>query len=120
MPQSLQAATASNTSLGIVLKPGREKSVRNKHCWVFSGAVQSSCQFEDGDVLPVYSATGHFLGSAICSNTSQICCRFLTFDNKPYQDVIREQISAAIALRGLLFAGKQTNAYRLIHAEGDF
>ena len=30
-----------NGDTGVVLKPGRERSVRNRHPWLFSGAIAS-------------------------------------------------------------------------------
>ena len=42
----------------VVLKKGRDKAVRNRHHWIFSGAIRDLPDFEDGDVLPVTSAAG--------------------------------------------------------------
>ncbi|MFA4926161.1 MAG: hypothetical protein WC524_05870, partial [Candidatus Aminicenantales bacterium] len=47
------------TCAGIILKPGREKSIVNRHQWLFSGAIKSFPPgFTDGNLYPVYSAEG--------------------------------------------------------------
>ena len=103
----------------VVLKPGREKSLRNRHPWIFSGAVASLPTFENGDVLPVYSASGEFLVKAYFHQENSICGRVLTFVDEPVESALLQRIDAAIALREKMFDREVTNCYRLINAEGD-
>ncbi len=59
----------------VVLKPGKEKALRNRHPWIFSGAVASLPSFENGEVLPVYSSSGEFLAKAYFHLENSICGR---------------------------------------------
>lgn len=46
----------------IILRKGREESLRRFHPWVFSGAVaQIVGQPAEGDLVGVYAADGSFL-----------------------------------------------------------
>ena len=66
--------------LKIWLKPGREKSLRRRHPWVFSGAV---ARVEDepasGATVDVVSEGGEFLARAAWSPSSQIRARVWSF-----------------------------------------
>jgi 23S rRNA (cytosine1962-C5)-methyltransferase len=65
----------------VVLKPGREKPMRQRHPWIFSGAVASiGDRIDDGGVADVTSSSGDFLARGMVSLRSQITVRILTFD----------------------------------------
>lgn len=108
-----------NKRPGVVLKPGRDKAIRQHHHWIFSGAIKTLPQFEDGDVLPVYSIDGQLLGSGYFNRRSGIIGRMLTFDASPYLENLEQRLEAALQLRQELFKGQETNAYRLVNGEGD-
>ncbi len=103
----------------IVLKPGREKALRNRHPWIFSGAIDSAPPFENGEVLPVYSSHGEFLAKAYFHTENSLCGRVLTFVDEPIETAIEKRMSEAIALREKMFDREVTNCFRLINAEGD-
>ncbi len=105
----------------IVLKPGRDKSVRARHPWVFSGAISAMPKGLSGELLPVAAADGTLLGMALCTRGSQIVARMLTFDGciRTPQEIFSKHIFEALQLRQALFTNKPTTAYRLINAEGD-
>ncbi len=103
----------------VTLKPGREKSLLAHHPWIFSGAIATLPDFEDGTLLGVTSATGRHLGFGYFNKRSQIIGRMLTFDQTDPKVAMRLHIQQAIALRKSLY-GTRTNALRLINAEGDF
>lgn len=104
---------------GVVLKPGKEKAILNRHHWIFSGAVASLPQGENGEIFPVYSASKQLLGSAYINRKAKIIGRMIAFGEANPYETLKQNIDAALALRIFLFHGKQTNAYRLINAEGD-
>lgn len=104
---------------GVVLKPGREKAIKNRHHWIFSGAIRSLPSFEDGDILPVYSIDGQLLGSGYFNRRSGIIGRMLCFDASPTYETLERRLEAAIQFRQELFKSKETNAYRLVNGEGD-
>lgn len=104
---------------GVVLKPGRDKAIRNKHHWIFSGAIRTFPSFEDGDVLPVYSIEGELLGTGYFNRRSGIVGRMLTFDAAPTMKTLENRLEASIQFRQNLFKDQPTNAYRLVNGEGD-
>ena len=64
-----------------ILKPGREKPVRNRHPWVFSGAIQRiDGPVDDGDLVRVTDSRGRYLATGYLNRHSQIVVRLLTWD----------------------------------------
>jgi len=104
----------------VVLKPGRDKAIRNHHHWIFSGAIQSLPAFENGSILPVQSADGDMLGHAYFNRGSSIAGRMVSFGHTAPEDAIRQNVARALELRRRFFDPAVTNACRLINAEGDF
>src|SRR5688572_16911832 len=103
----------------LILKPGREKAVKQRHHWIFSGAVQQYPENCNGDIVPVVSADNSFLGCAYCNRKSNIVARMISFDEIDPLKAIQDSLEAAVDLRQQLFVDDRTNAYRLINAEGD-
>jgi 23S rRNA (cytosine1962-C5)-methyltransferase len=103
----------------VVLKPGRDKAVRNRHHWIFSGAIRNLPDFEDGSILPVHSAGGDLLGHAYFNRKSSITGRMIAFGGEPPEAAVRRSVEQALALRAGFFDPAVTNARRLINAEGD-
>lgn len=102
-----------------VLKPGKEKALLNRHCWIFSGAIAKLPDFTDGDILPVYSAQGQQLGCAYFNRKSSIVGRMLAFGDQVPERAILERLQCAVNFRKELFDRQHTNAYRLVNGEGD-
>ena len=106
----------------LVLKKGREKSLRRRHPWLFSGAVEKvSGKPGAGDTVDIKDASGKALGRAAYSPKSQIRARVWTFDPNEEVDAafFRRRIERALALREALPARRHTNALRLVHGESD-
>ena len=104
----------------LVLKKGRDKSLRRRHPWIFSGAVEKAGG-KPGETLEVRDATGKALGYAAYSPKSQIRARVWTFDSAEAVDAVffRNRIQKSLALRDALPAAKHTNALRLVNGESD-
>ncbi|HEY7239653.1 MAG TPA: class I SAM-dependent rRNA methyltransferase [Burkholderiales bacterium] len=105
-----------------VLKKGREKSLRRRHPWLFSGAIDKvSGKPGAGDTVEIKDASGKPLGRAAYSPKSQIRARMWTFDPNEEVDAgfLRRRIERALALREALPARRHTNALRLVHGESD-
>ncbi len=101
----------------VVLKAGREKSVRQRHPWVFSGAIQAiDGDVEDGGIADVVSAHGEFLARGYLNRRSQIVVRLLTWDERETIDEAfwRLRLERAIRARPV-----QDDACRLVNAESD-
>jgi 23S rRNA (cytosine1962-C5)-methyltransferase len=107
-------------SARLVLKPGREKSLRHRHPWVFSGAVETvEGNPASGDTIAVTAKDGAFLAWAAYCPESQIRARVWSFDAKDVIDeaFLRRQLNAAIARRRML--GQGSDSMRLVHGESD-
>ncbi len=103
------------------LKPGRDKSLRRWHPWVFSGAIaRVEGTPNAGDTVTVTASNGTPMGMGAYSPHSQIRARLWTFD--PYQEIdaafFAAQVEAAVARRGAPDEGGPW-ARRLINAEND-
>lgn len=106
----------------MVLRAGRERSVLNRHPWVFSGAVERLVgEPSDGDVVLVRSSLGRPLGNGILNTRSQIVVRVVSFDPAEAVDdeLWRRRVAAAVARRRSLPGLDDTDALRLVHAEAD-
>jgi 23S rRNA (cytosine1962-C5)-methyltransferase len=108
-------------SAAVVLKKGRDKSLRRRHPWIFSGAIEKVLGKPDhGDTVAVQSADGKSLAKAAYSPKSQIRARVWTFDGEEVDAAFfRARLTEAIALRAALPASRHTNALRLVHGESD-
>ena len=104
----------------IALKRGREKSLKRRHPWIFSGAVEKASG-KAGDTVEVRDSSGKVLALAAYSPSSQIRARVWTFDARQSigVDFFRDRIQTALALRDALPAAKHSNALRLVNAESD-
>ncbi len=101
----------------VVLKSGREKPARQRHPWIFSGAVQGI----DGDVIEggiadVVSARGEFLARGYVNRRSQIVVRLLTWDEA---EAIDEAFWRARLERAIGARSTEGEACRLVNAESD-
>ena len=107
--------------LRVTLHPGREKSLRLRHPWVFSGAIAAvEGAPAGGETVAVCSADGAFLASAAWSPVSAIRARVWTFDAHQRVDAafIAARVRASVAARAPMLDAAHTGC-RLIHAESD-
>ncbi len=104
----------------VILKPGRERSLRRRHPWIFSGAIAEGAA-ESGETVEVCAANGETLGYGSFSPLSQIRVRMLSFDAKTVPDAafVAARVEASVARRADFFAAGATNALRLVNAESD-
>ena len=102
----------------LILKRGRERSLRRRHPWIFSGAVASvEGDPGPGDTVVVLDQNGNFLGKAFFSPKSEIRARVWTFKEEPIgPSFFKERIHAAIERRRGL---RDTSARRLVYSESD-
>lgn len=104
------------------LKPGREKSIRRHHPWIFSGAIERvEGSPASGGSLEVRSANGEPLAVAAYSPQSQIRARVWSFVPGTRVDAafFRARLAEAFALREQRGLSRHTNAERLVHGESD-
>jgi 23S rRNA (cytosine1962-C5)-methyltransferase len=105
----------------LILRPGREKSLKRRHPWVFSGAV-AKAQGEPGagETVEIHSATGEFLAVAAFSPQSQIVARVWDWTARAVDSAfLRERITQAVAQRATTPHEDGGDAVRLVHGESD-
>jgi 23S rRNA (cytosine1962-C5)-methyltransferase len=105
----------------LILKPGREKSLKRRHPWIFSGAVaRVSGDPGLGDTVAVYSGAGEPLAVAAYSPNSQIRARVWDWQVRPIDAAfVQARVAQAASSRAALLESGVTNAVRLVHGESD-
>src|SRR5512140_2487383 len=94
-----------------------EERIRAGHPWVYRSDVAESGA-ATGDVVRVTTARGRTLGSAFCSDQSEIAIRMIARDERAIDEAFwRARLEQAIAYRAELDI--DATAYRLVHGEGD-
>ncbi len=101
---------------GLILKPGKERSVHRRHPWIFSGAIEKFPPCAEGEILPVYASTGELLGSGYFHPKNSIAGRMLSFGKEPPLDAVFRKLSEAVHLRKEFVPEE---GCRLVNAEGD-
>jgi 23S rRNA (cytosine1962-C5)-methyltransferase len=92
--------------------------VASGHLWVFASDVVDRGEAQPGDAVKVVDARGRALGIAHYSSSSQICLRLLSTQIEAIDRAFfLRRLAAAEARRRRVVSG--TDAYRLVHAEGD-
>jgi len=106
-----------------MLLPGKDKLPRNRHPWVFSGAIESvEGSPRSGEVVAVHGADGSFIAYGHFNEHSKIKVRLLEWDEKEVvnETWLRDKIRRALALRAPILTSGVTDACRLIYSEADF
>lgn len=106
----------------LILHQKKINAVKRFHPWVFSGAVKKKDNnVKEGDIVEVFSEGGEFLATGHYG-TGSIAVRIFSYERiNNLQEVWLKKFASALELRktiGLADA-PETNAYRLINAEGD-
>lgn len=92
---------------------------RSGHPWIYKDDVEKSEEGLFGAIVSVLDYSGKFLGKAFYNSKSKIALRFITpQDIEIDKGFWTERMKDAIARRKK--AVKDTNAYRVAHAEADF
>ncbi len=105
----------------IMLRPGKEESLKRFHPWVFSGAIARKPDLlAEGDVVRVVTSNGNFLGVGHYQIGS-IAVRILSFHDVPVDTAFYATIiEQAYRLRQTLqLIRPDNNTFRLVHGEGD-
>lgn len=101
------------------LAPGRERSVRRYHPWLFSGAIRRRQGSPADGLAEVVSAEGITVARGLACPGSALEARLWTFGDEEFSAAtIRARFEAARRLRHEVIA-PQTTGYRLLHSEGD-
>ncbi len=106
----------------VIVKRGRDRSLRLGHPWLFSGAVRDVVgEAADGDAVLIESPDGDPLARGILNRRSQIVVRVVTWDpGRDVDDALWWELTrTALDRRSDLAGTGSTDAWRLIHAEAD-
>jgi len=106
----------------IILKHGREKSIRNRHPWIFSGAIERvEGSPASGETVAIRTRDGGACGRGAFSPRSQITVRVWSF--QPDEDVsesfFRTRLERAVAFRRSISGAGCGSSGRLVYAESD-
>lgn len=112
----------------VILKKGREESLRRFHPWIFSGAVAAlEGDPYEGETVEVLSHQRHFLALGHWQKGS-IAVRVLSFKEDFHPDdnglmpleFWKDRLSKALDLRrASTLPSEMTDCFRLVHGEGD-
>jgi 23S rRNA (cytosine1962-C5)-methyltransferase len=109
-------------TIKVILKKGREQSVKRLHPWIFSGAIRKTeGKPATGDIVEVLADNGEFLALGHYQ-VGSIAVRIFSFlqvetDFRFWYDKIEIAYQVRRQLR--LTDNQETTAYRLVNAEGD-
>lgn len=107
----------------ITLQKGKEKSIRNQHPWIFSGALASKGSYQNAEIVEVQSFDKQTLAYGFWDNNSQIVCKLFHFkkiDSEFDKLYWTTKFENAWSLRMQNIDLNSTNVFRVLHAEGDF
>jgi len=106
----------------VILRKGKEESLKRFHPWVFSGAVHHiEGEPSEGDIVEVLNHEGRFIALGHWQIGS-IAVRVLTFKRQKIDaEFWKKRLSTALDVRKSIgVAGTAyNNMYRLVHGEGD-
>lgn len=105
------------------LKPGKVQPLWFGHPWVFAQAVKRvEGRPAAGDAVRIVDPEGNLLGTGLYSPESALVARMISRDEAPTDEAwLHDRLrDALITRRDLLgLPNADTNAYRLVHSEGD-
>lgn len=113
---------AYSTRVRLTVNDSAAAALDRGHPWVYRDAIRKPpARLEAGAVVDLADGRGRFLGRGLWDPDSPIAARVHEHDEDVPLDVASfvRRISSAFALRDRLFAGGDTDAYRLANGEGD-
>lgn len=113
---------SDNKQASMWLKPGKERALKNRHPWIFSGAIRHMPELVVGSEVLVLSHEGEPLAIGHYCSPSGLSIRVCTFDCAEIIDASfwQQKFHQALALRTSVgLPNAHTSGFRLVHAEGD-
>lgn len=102
----------------IRLRPGKERSLRRRHPWVFESAIARGGA-DAGETVRIASFDGQFLAWAAFSPASKIRARVWSFTEAQRIDAVFIAANVAESIRARGRFDIQSDGLRLIHGESD-
>jgi 23S rRNA (cytosine1962-C5)-methyltransferase len=104
------------------LKSGRDKSVRNGHPWIFSGAIEGwNREPQPGEAVEVHGPDNTWLARGFASPDHALSIRIYTWrqDEALAEPLFMGRLDEAVVLRERFVLSPETNACRLVFSESD-
>src|SRR5215470_14049679 len=112
-----QKSLSSNSSDAVVSAKGAARA-RSGHLWIYRSDVTRKPQAESGSVVRVVDHRGRFVARAHYGKESEITLRIISKDDVEIaRDFWLARLRASARWRERVVS--DTDAYRLVHAEGD-
>ncbi|MGH8012733.1 MAG: class I SAM-dependent rRNA methyltransferase [Candidatus Binataceae bacterium] len=105
----------------VVLRHGRDRTVRGGNPWIFSQAIErvDPSPLEPGAIVEVVDAAGVAFGYGHYNPDTTIAVRMIAAAGEPGPDrIVKHRISRAMQLRERVVTG-ETDCYRLVNGDGD-
>lgn len=106
----------------LILRKGKDESLKRFHPWIFSGAVHHlEGDPKEGDIVEVLDSDGRFIALGHWQ-VGSIAVRVLTFNRQKIDvEFWKKRLATALDVRRSIgVAGTSyNNMYRLVHGEGD-
>jgi 23S rRNA (cytosine1962-C5)-methyltransferase len=113
-----EANTEANTRAKAVVSAKGASRARSGHLWIYRSDVTQKPQAESGSVVRVVDQRGRFVARAHYGKESEITLRIISKEDVEItRDFWLARLRAAVGWRERVVS--DTDAYRLIHAEGD-
>lgn len=108
------------SNLKLTLVKDLARHLRAGHPWVFKQAIAKVPKLPAGAIVDIVDH-GRFVARGYFDPYSHIAVRVLTRDERETVDAafFRRRIARALTLRAALLDRSETDAYRLVHGEGD-
>ena len=109
--------------IDVILKKGKEKAVRHRHPWLFSGAIESvKGKPANGEIVRLLDDKGSFMAYGFYNSQSRVALRLLEWDENVAidDDWFRKKVAVAVNGRNNLLEDGTTNTCRLVFSEADY
>lgn len=103
----------------VTIRKGREAFYKNRHPWIFSGAIEILPKIEPGEICRVVLSDGACVGYGYFNPKCDLVGRMLTWQEESPEAVVKRKLLSAITCRSNLFGMHPKAAVRLINAEAD-
>ena len=105
----------------LTLAKDLSRQIRAGHPWIFKNALKPAQQLPPGAIVDVVDGRDRFVARGFWDPKSAIAVRVLTLDPDERVDTafLRRRVAQCAQLRRQLVANEGTDAFRLIHGEGD-
>lgn len=103
----------------IILRKGEGRTLRDGGCWIYDNEIKDTRgEYQNGDIVTVYSESGFFLGRGYINDNSKIRIRILSRNENELidEEFFKRRIRSAFAYRK---ACMDISSCRLVYSDAD-